>query len=103
MNKTIESSLAELKDLAPVLTALGSRTRQMILMLMRDNKEMDANDIAGHFNLSRTAIVHHLGVLKDSGVIKGNETTEIMRVDWTLITKTLSSAQTLIKPACEVQ
>lgn len=26
-----------------------------------------ANEIADHFNLSRTAVVHHLGILRDGG------------------------------------
>lgn len=64
---------------------------------------MTANEIADHFNLSRTAVVHHLGVLRDAGVVKPNGSEESISVDWKLIAKTLGTAHAMIAPFAEEQ
>ena len=91
-------SLDAIKELGPVMTALGSVTRQRILMLFKTSKSMEVNDIADHFNLSRTAVVHHISVLRDAGVIKPNGSANSVEVDWKLVSKTLRNAQTLVAP-----
>ncbi len=67
------------------MTALGSITRQRIIMLFEPGEELNIKKIADQFNLSRTAVVHHIGVLKGERV--GKEV--VMFVDWDLISLTM--------------
>lgn len=94
-------TLDAIRELGPVMTALGSTTRQRILMLFKTSKSMDVNDIADHFNLSRTAVVHHIAVLRDAGVIKPNGSANSVEVDWKLVSKTLHNAQAIVAPLAE--
>jgi len=44
--------------------ALSDKTRQEIIMLLATEKEINANDIAQEFHLSRPTISHHLNLMK---------------------------------------
>lgn len=48
--------------------ALSDPTRRKILELLQD-REMNAGDIANHFQMSKPSISHHLSILKSSGLI----------------------------------
>lgn len=52
-----------------VYAALGDAARQKILLLFEPEEELSIKDIAGMFPLSRTAVVHHLGVLERAGIL----------------------------------
>ena len=84
---------------APILEALGSFTRQRILLLFEPGEQINIKNVAEQFNLSRTAVVHHIGVLQDAGILKGERVGKevIMYVDWSMITKSLDQVISLIK------
>lgn len=44
--------------------ALSDETRQEIITLLATQKEINANDIAEHFHLSRPTISHHLNLMR---------------------------------------
>ncbi|MGL4208180.1 MAG: winged helix-turn-helix domain-containing protein [Candidatus Adiutrix sp.] len=86
------------KTVGPVMTALGSITRQRIIMLFEPEEQLNIKRIADQFNLSRTAVAHHIGVLQDAGILKGERVGKevIMDVDWELILTTLDKMKTYI-------
>ena len=83
---------------APILEALGSVTRQRILLLFEPGEQINIKNVAEQFNLSRTAVVHHIGVLQEAGILKGERVGKevIMYVDWNMITQTMSRVISLI-------
>ncbi len=84
--------------IGPVMTALGSITRQRIIMLFEPGEQLNIKRIADQFNLSRTAVVHHIGVLQDAGILKGERVGKevVMFVDWELISLTMDKIKTYI-------
>jgi DNA-binding transcriptional ArsR family regulator len=68
---------------ATVFSALGDPTRQRILLLFEPGESVSIKEIVSLFSLSRTAIVHHLGVLEKAGILayerKGKESLYSLR------------------------
>lgn len=60
-----------------VFSALGDPMRQKVLLMFEPGEELSIKDIVAVFPLSRTAMVHHLGVLLRAGILssrrKGKE------------------------------
>ena len=52
-----------------VFTALGDEHRQRILLMFERNEELTIKDIMDTSPLSRTAVSHHVRVLKEAGVL----------------------------------
>jgi DNA-binding transcriptional ArsR family regulator len=50
------------------LRAIAEPRRRQILRLVRD-EEMNAGEIASHFEVTRSAVSQHLRVLKDAGLV----------------------------------
>lgn len=48
--------------------ALADPTRRRILALLRD-RDMTAGNIAGHFPVAWPSVSHHLGILKEAGLV----------------------------------
>jgi predicted transcriptional regulator len=86
------------KVIGPVMTALGSITRQRIIMLFEPGEQLNIKTIADQFNLSRTAVVHHIGVLQDAGILKGERLGKevVMFVDWDLIVMAMDKIKSYI-------
>lgn len=53
-----------------VFNALGDSQRQRILLLFGRNERLTIKEIVDVFPASRTAVVHHIKVLEDAGVIR---------------------------------
>ncbi len=51
-----------------IFKALNDETRRSIIELLKD-KDMNAGDIAGEFNISKPSISHHLDILKRADLI----------------------------------
>lgn len=49
--------------------ALGDPTRRQIIELLR-KKDMNAGEIAEHFNMSKPSISHHLDLLRQADVVQ---------------------------------
>ena|SRR5437868_10051512 len=57
------------EGLADVFTALGDEHRQKILLMFGRGEERTISEIVEQVPLSRTAVTHHLNVLRDAGVL----------------------------------
>ncbi|MCC0670738.1 winged helix-turn-helix transcriptional regulator [Clostridioides sp. ES-S-0145-01] len=55
-----------------VFKALSDETRREILKLLNE-RDMNAGEIAGHFNMSKPAISKHLDILKDAELISSEK------------------------------
>lgn len=74
MSRQTEEILQQFKACIPLLEVLTDENRQAIIMLLAQNKQgLNVNTIAGHINLSRPAVSHHLKMLKQSGFIKSEK------------------------------
>ncbi len=60
---------ADWKPIAQIFAALGDSTRQTILLLFEPGERLSIKTIVDLLPLSRTAVVHHLKVLEDAGLI----------------------------------
>lgn len=54
---------------AHIFLALGDEHRQRILLMFKPGEELTIKDIADACPLSRTAVAHHLRVLREAGVL----------------------------------
>lgn len=59
----------EWQPIAQVFSALGDTTRQKILLLFEAGEELSIKQIAQTIALSRTAVVHHITVLDQAGIL----------------------------------
>lgn len=57
------------KECLPIFNALGDTTRQKILFLIDEDRDIRVSDIAQQAGLSRPAVSHHLGILQAAGII----------------------------------
>lgn len=64
---------ARWRGLAKVFTALGDEHRQRILLMLQRGDELTIKDIAKRVPLSRTAVVHHIHALRESGVLRAEK------------------------------
>ncbi len=55
-----------------VFRALNDVTRREILELLKKN-DLNAGEIADHFNISKPSISHHLDLLKRAGLISSEK------------------------------
>jgi predicted transcriptional regulator len=56
-------------DMAPIFDALGSATRRRILDLVKADPGCTVGELAGHFDTTRIAVMHHLRQLEDCELI----------------------------------
>ena len=57
------------KDMSRVFTALGDEHRQRILLTFEPGERLNVGQIAEVSTLSRSAVSHHLKVLREAGVL----------------------------------
>ncbi|WP_194850866.1 autorepressor SdpR family transcription factor [Nonlabens antarcticus] len=56
----------------PLFKALNDPTRREILEILKD-KDLNAGEIADHFDISKPSISHHLDLLKRASLITGTK------------------------------
>jgi len=61
------------QPVARVFTALGDPHRQRILLMFERGERLTVGEIVAASTLSRTAVAHHLRVLRDAGVLKSEK------------------------------
>lgn len=103
----IERLAQEFRDCRRILTALGDENRQHLILEMMQMGECDGvrvGAITERTNLSRPAVSHHLGILKDAGLVKvrreGTKNYYYFDADTEAMTKLLrmlTDAKTLIE------
>lgn len=64
---------SEWKNTSELFIALGDMHRQRILLMIKDNERMNILQIVKKSDLSRTAVTHHLKVLKQSGALESEK------------------------------
>lgn len=57
------------KDMSRVFTALGDEHRQRILLLFDAGERLNVGQIAAASTLSRSAVSHHLKILREANVL----------------------------------
>ena len=57
------------KDMSRVFTALGEEHRQRILLTFEPGERLNVGQIAEVSTLSRSAVSHHLKILREAGVL----------------------------------
>jgi DNA-binding transcriptional ArsR family regulator len=62
-------------DCSKVIAAVGDETRQSIMMALMEQpgEGMRVGVITEKTNLSRPAVSHHIGILRDAGIIRQNK------------------------------
>lgn len=68
-NLTIKTLPPEYLSICKIFEAMGDNHRQIILMELNANNELSYSIIKGFFNLSRSALNHHLASLVSSGLV----------------------------------
>ncbi|TMG87304.1 MAG: winged helix-turn-helix transcriptional regulator [Betaproteobacteria bacterium] len=62
------------RRIARVFVALGDPHRQRILLMFGPGERLNVAEIVAASPLSRTAVSHHLRVLREAGVLKSEKT-----------------------------
>jgi ArsR family transcriptional regulator, arsenate/arsenite/antimonite-responsive transcriptional repressor len=63
----------EWRNISKVYTALGDEHRQRILLTFSPGERLNVGQIAEVSTLSRTAVSHHLRVLRESGALESRK------------------------------
>lgn len=64
----------EWREIAKVYTALGDEHRQRIVLLFEPGERLNVGQIAEVSTLSRSAVSHHLRLLREAGVLLNEKT-----------------------------
>lgn len=64
---------AQWQHMSALFIALGDPHRQRILLAFEKNERLNILQIAEASTLSRTAVTHHLHVLRDSGALQSEK------------------------------
>jgi ArsR family transcriptional regulator len=61
------------RRIARIFVALGDPHRQRIVLMFEPGERLNIGQIAGASTLSRTAVTHHLRVLREAGVLRSEK------------------------------
>lgn len=64
-----KQTMGILSECIPIFTMLQDESRQQILMLLFDYKEMTVSEMTENLELSRPAVSHHMKLLLDAGLV----------------------------------
>jgi DNA-binding transcriptional ArsR family regulator len=74
MNRNYTRSVPKAwRNIAKVYTALGDEHRQRILLTFEKGEQLNVGQIVGVSTLSRTAVAHHLRILREAGVMSSEK------------------------------
>ena len=74
MNKHFLKHLPEeYRPVAKTFSALGDPFRQRLVLLFEKGERLNINQIVDVSAISRTAVAHHLRVLRDAGILKSEK------------------------------
>lgn len=84
---------------ARVFTALGDEHRQRIVLLFEPGERLSISQIVAVSPLSRTAVSHHLRVLREAGVLQSEKVGKEVMVwlDKKYLLQTFETVSTFIK------
>lgn len=72
MGETRNHLMKEFNQIRPILSVLGDTTRQSIILYLLENMEkggIRVNNLAKEVHISRTALSHHLKILRECGIV----------------------------------
>jgi DNA-binding transcriptional ArsR family regulator len=61
------------RQTAQIFMALGDQHRQRIMLMFEPGEELNVGQIVAASTLSRSAVAHHLKVLREAGVLKSEK------------------------------
>ena len=76
MGQTRKDLAKEFNECRPILSVLGDTTRQRIILCLLENIQcggMRVGELSSVIHISRTALSHHLKILKESGIVAMRE------------------------------
>ena len=82
-----------------VFSALGDPRRQRILLMFEQGERLTIKQIAEALPMSRTAVVHHIQVLLDAGVLRRSKSGKevFLRIDKRLVTSSIERVSNFIQ------
>jgi DNA-binding transcriptional ArsR family regulator len=97
--KTITEIPAAWKDTSELFLALGDEHRQRILLAFEAGERLNISQIVAASTLSRTAVTHHLNVLKQAKVLNYEKVGKEMRfwINQEMISDALNRVQIYIQ------
>jgi DNA-binding transcriptional ArsR family regulator len=97
--KIIAEMPIEWKNTSALFIALGDEHRQRILLAFEPNERMNILQIVAASTLSRSAVTHHLNVLKECGALQSTKVGKevFFWVNKALITDALAAVLNYIK------
>jgi DNA-binding transcriptional ArsR family regulator len=66
-------TIDQLEQAAGMLKAMAHPTRIAILNFLDDGKQMTVSEIRNKLNIEQSTTSHHLGILKDKGVLSSRK------------------------------
>lgn len=69
----IQALPAEWRDVSELFVALGDEQRQRILLTFEPGERLNVTQIVAASTLSRTAVSHHLKVLRQAGALRSEK------------------------------
>ena len=63
----------EWRDVADLFVALGDEQRQRILLTFQPGEKLNVSEIVASSTLSRTAVSHHLKILRQAGALESEK------------------------------
>ena len=100
MKKTYARAIpAPWRRIARVFVALGDEHRQRILLMFDPGERLNIGQIVAASTLSRTAVSHHLKVLREAGVLKSEKVGKEVHFwpDPDAVQEALTAVQTYLK------
>jgi DNA-binding transcriptional ArsR family regulator len=100
MNKNYMRAIPkEWRNIAKLFAALGDEHRQRIVLTFEPRERLNVSQIVGVSTLSRTAVSHHLRVLREAGVLDSvKEGKEVyFSLDKKFVTDSLSTVLDYVK------
>jgi len=61
------------RRIASIFVALGDAHRQRIVLMFEPGERLNVSEIVGASTLSRSAVAHHLRVLREAGVLRSEK------------------------------
>jgi ArsR family transcriptional regulator, lead/cadmium/zinc/bismuth-responsive transcriptional repressor len=97
--KTISQIPPEWSDTSKLFIALGDEQRQRILLAFEPDERLNISQIVAASTLSRTAVTHHLRVLREAGALQSEKIGKevVFRINKTIMTEALEGVLSYIK------
>jgi DNA-binding transcriptional ArsR family regulator len=97
--KTISQIPSEWSDTSKLFIALGDEQRQRILLAFEPDERLNISQIVAASTLSRTAVSHHLRVLREAGALQSEKIGKevVFRINKTIMTEALEGVLSYIK------